>query len=216
MTADGDDARGLLIQPGVTLYPTRLSRGDQQALVDAIRAGLAEAPLFVPEMPRTGKPFSVRMTNFGPLGWVSDRSGYRYQTTHPTTGKPWPPIPASLLDLWGAVSSYLQPPEACLVNFYDPSARMGLHQDRDEAELAAPIVSLSLGDSCRFRIGGPVRSDPTRSFELTSGDVLVFGGPARLAFHGVDRILPGRSTLLPKGGRINVTLRRVNVGANSE
>jgi len=160
-------------------------------------------------MPKTGKPFSVRMTNCGPLGWVSDRSGYRYQPTHPATGRPWPAIPAALLDLWDEVTGYPHRPEACLVNFYDADAKMGLHQDRDEADFAAPLLSVSLGDSCRFRLGGVERSDPTRSFVLASGDVLMLAGPARLAFHGVDRILPGTSTLLSGGGRINLTLRRV-------
>lgn len=167
------------------------------------------APLFVPVMPRTGKPFSVRMTDCGTLGWVSDRAGYRYQPTHPVTGEPWPAIPAALLDLWDEVTGYPHRPEACLVNFYDAGAKMGLHQDRDEADFAAPLLSVSLGDSCRFRLGGVERSDPTRSFVLASGDVLMLAGPARLAFHGVDRILPGTSTLLAGGGRINLTLRRV-------
>src|SRR5262249_60361523 len=100
-------------------------------------------------------------------------------------------------------------PEACLINVYAPTARMGLHQDRDEEDFAAPVVSLSLGDTCLFRVGGTRRSDPTRSFRLTSGDAVVLGGDARLAFHGGDRIMPGTSTLLPEGGRINLTLRRV-------
>jgi alkylated DNA repair protein (DNA oxidative demethylase) len=167
------------------------------------------APFFTPVMPRTGKPFSVRMTNCGALGWVSDRAGYRYQPTHPETGHSWPPIPARLLDLWDDVTGYPHRPEACLVNFYGPEAKMGLHQDRDEEDFAAPLVSVSLGDSCRFRLGGSERSDRTRSFVLASGDVLVLAGPSRLAFHGVDRILPGTSTLLSGGGRINLTLRRV-------
>jgi len=161
-------------------------------------------------MPRTGKPFSVRMTNLGSLGWVSDKArGYRYQATHPATGEPWPAIPPAVLAIWDAVANHAAPPEACLVNYYAADAKMGLHQDRDEADFSAPVVSISLGDTCRFRIGGTSRSDPTRGLDLTSGDVLVFGGPARLAFHGVDRILAGTSTLLPKGGRLNLTLRRV-------
>ena len=161
-------------------------------------------------MPRTGKPFSVRMTNFGPLGWVSDRDGgYRYQETHPVTGEAWPAIPAVLLDCWREVGGYALPPEACLMNWYAPGTRMGLHQDRDEQDFAAPVVSLSLGDTALFRIGGLKRSDPTRSFRLASGDAVAFGGPSRLAFHGVDRIFPGTSGLLPQGGRINLTLRRV-------
>lgn len=194
---------------GLTLRPGRLDRAEQEALVDALRDVVRDAPLFTPVMPRTGRPFSVRMTDCGPLGWVSDRAGYRYQPTHPETGRPWPPIPPRLLALWDEVTGYGAPPEACLVNFYGPDAKMGLHQDRDEADLAAPILSVSLGDTARFRLGGVERSDPTRSFPLASGDVMALAGPLRLAFHGVDRILPGTSSLLGHGGRINLTLRRV-------
>ena len=111
-------------------------------------------------MPKTGHPMSVRMTNCGPLGWVTDERGYRYQPLHPETGEPWPPIPKAVLDAWHALAGYPHPPECCLVNFYGPDARMGLHQDRDEQDFAAPVVSLSLGDTCLFRIGGRARIDP--------------------------------------------------------
>ncbi|MBL8590070.1 MAG: alpha-ketoglutarate-dependent dioxygenase AlkB [Methylobacteriaceae bacterium] len=195
--------------PGLRLHPGYFDRAAQEALVEALRAVVAAAPLFTPRMPKTGKPFSVRMTNCGRLGWVSDAAGYRYQTTHPDTGAPWPAIPAALLHAWEALADYPAPPEACLVNVYAPTARMGLHQDRDEEDFEAPILSVSLGDSCVFRFGGTTRGAATRSFRLHSGDALTFGGPARLAFHGVDRILPGTSTLLAQGGRINLTLRRV-------
>ena len=161
-------------------------------------------------MPKTGTPFSVRMTNCGPLGWVSDETGYRYQSHHPMTGAPWPPIPPIVLAAWEELADYPHPPEACLINVYAPTARMGLHQDRDEDDFAAPVVSLSLGQTCLFRLGGPARRDPTRSFRLTSGDALVLAGDMRLAFHGVDRIIRDTSTLLPDGSRINLTLRRVN------
>jgi alkylated DNA repair protein (DNA oxidative demethylase) len=161
-------------------------------------------------MPRSGKAFSVKMTNCGCLGWVSDRDGgYRYQATHPLTGNAWPAIPLSVLNIWRALASYALPPEACLVNFYDFSARMGLHQDRDEDDLAAPVVSVSLGDSCCFRYGGLHRGDPAKKLELGSGDIVVMGGAARLMFHGVDKIFACSSSLLPGGGRINLTLRRV-------
>ena len=183
----------------------------------APQAGAAAraAPLFTPEMPKTGKPFSVRMTNMGTLGWVSDQSrGYRYQATHPGTGAPWPAMPEMLLALWREVSNYGHPPEACLVNFYSGSAKMGLHQDRDEQALDAPVVSVSLGDTALFRIGGNERGGKTQSLKLASGDVLAFGGPARLCFHGIDRIYPGTSTLLKDGGRINLTLRRVTKPAS--
>ena len=196
-------ARDLELRPGY------LDRADQEALLAAVREAIREAPLYAPTMPRTGSPFSVRMTNCGPLGWVSDAGGYRYQPIHPTTGRPWPPIPELALRAWRDLAGYAAAPEACLVNVYAPTARMGLHQDRDEQDFAAPVVSLSLGDTCLFRIGGTRRSDATRSFRLSSGDAVVLGGEARLAFHGVDRIMPGTSTLLPEGGRINLTLRRV-------
>jgi alkylated DNA repair protein (DNA oxidative demethylase) len=161
-------------------------------------------------MPRTGKPFSVRMTNCGPLGWVSDaQGGYRYQATHPETGNPWPSIPPLALRAWAEAGAYALPPDACLVNSYDPAARMGLHQDRDEQDLAAPVVSISLGDTCLFRFGGTSRSGGTKSIRLQSGDVVVIGGASRLAYHGVDRIIAGSSTLLGEPGRINLTLRRV-------
>jgi alkylated DNA repair protein (DNA oxidative demethylase) len=197
------------LRPGLRLYPGHLGRSEQADLMAALRAVLAAAPLFTPRMPRSGRPFTVRMSNCGPLGWVSDQSGYRYEPLHPMTGRPWPPLPKALSALWNAIADYPHPPEACLINFYGPAAKMGLHQDRDEADFAAPVVSVSLGDSCLFRVGGPKRSDPTCSLRLHSGDALVLGGDARLAFHGVDRIEPGTSTLLTEGGRINLTLRRV-------
>ncbi|HEX2652920.1 MAG TPA: alpha-ketoglutarate-dependent dioxygenase AlkB [Xanthobacteraceae bacterium] len=195
--------------PGLRLIPEYLDRAGQQSLLGAIRGVIEEAPLYTPSMPRSAKPLSVRMTNCGSLGWVSDISGYRYQPVHPETGRPWPPMPAIVLEAWHKLADCAAPPEACLINFYGPAARMGLHQDRDEQDFSAPVVSLSLGDTCLFRIGGTARSDPTRSFRLASGDAVVLGGVARLAFHGVDRILPGTSTLLEEGGRINLTLRRV-------
>lgn len=199
---------------GLRYHPDFLDRASQEQLVASIREIVAEAPLFVPAMPGTGKEMSVRMTNCGPLGWVTDKErGYRYQPTHPVTGKPWPAIPAMLLDIWNRVSGSEKPPEACLVNFYDDDARMGLHQDRDEKDLEAPVVSVSLGNACLFRIGGTNRKDPTMSMKLTSGDVFVIGGAGRLCFHGVDRIYPSTSTLLKNGGRINLTLRRVNPSA---
>ncbi|WP_088946127.1 alpha-ketoglutarate-dependent dioxygenase AlkB family protein [Stappia indica] len=192
--------------------PGRFDRAMQQALLEEIRAVVAAAPLFTPVMPRTGTPFSVRMTNCGPLGWVSDRTGYRYQPEHPVTGEAWPAMPPRLLDLWQELAPDAPPPEACLVNFYGPKARMGLHQDKDEATFEAPVISVSLGATALFRLGGRSRKDPTRSFRLASGDVLVLGGEARLAHHGIDRLVPGTSTLVRDDGRINLTLRRVTPG----
>ena len=199
------------LQPGLRYLPGRLSRDEQENLVDFIRAIVAEAPLYVPVMPGSGRPMSVRMTNCGPLCWVTDKArGYRYQPTHPVTGRPWPGIPQVLLDLWRELSSFEKDPEACLVNFYADDAKMGLHQDRDESDLSAPVLSISLGNTCLFRVGGLSRTDRTKSLKLESGDVFILGGEGRLCFHGVDRIYPGTSTLLKSAGRINLTLRRVN------
>ncbi len=194
---------------GLRLYPGYFDRDGQVELLAAVRKVLQAAPLFTPCMPKSGRPFSVRMSNCGPLGWVSNESGYRYQPLHPQTGAPWPPVPAMLLALWTKLARFRDRPKACLVNFYGPHAKMGLHQDRDESEFDAPVISVSLGDSCLFRVGGLTRNAPTRSIRLSSGDVLILGGAARLAFHGVDRIYPGTSSSLPEGGRINLTLRRV-------
>lgn len=202
-----------MIAPGVVLWRERLSPAAQRTLLADTMIRLDGAPLYRPVMPGSGKPFSVQQSSFGPLGWVSDKSGYRYQATHPVTGRPWPAIPASLLALWGAVAPLflapVPPPSCCLVNLYRDGARMGLHQDRDEADTSAPVIGVSLGDEALFRIGGTARKNPTRSVTLASGDVIVFGGPARLAFHGVDRVRAGTSTLIAGGGRLSLTLRHV-------
>jgi alkylated DNA repair protein (DNA oxidative demethylase) len=197
------------IAPGAFYHPAYLDLAGQRTLLEELRAVIAQSPLYRPTMPRSGKPFSVRMTNCGPLGWVSDINGYRYQAMHPETREPWPEIPKALLRAWRELSGCAFEPEACLVNHYAEGTKLGLHQDRDEREFAAPVVSLSLGDRALFRFGGPTRKDPSRSLELESGDAFVFGGPARLAFHGIDRVLSGSSTLLPEGGRFNLTMRRV-------
>jgi alkylated DNA repair protein (DNA oxidative demethylase) len=201
--------------PGFRFLPEYFDRTAQAALIEAVVAAAKIAPFWRPSMPRTGQPLSVRMTNFGPLGWVTDRErGYRYESVHPKTGSPWPPVPQLLLDLWTAVAGYPAPPEACLVNWYGPDSRMGLHVDSDEAATDAAVVSVSLGDRARFRIGGPERRGKTASMIVASGDVVVLGDQSRRCYHGVDRIYPGTSTLLPEeafpgGGRINLTLRRV-------
>lgn len=198
------------VKKGFRFHAGHLPPERQRALLAAIRAVIAAAPLFTPAMPRTGRPFSVWMSNCGSLGWVSDVAGYRYQPTHPATGRPWPPIPAMLGELWDELAGYPAPPEACLINYYGAGARMGLHQDRDEEDFSAPVLSVSLGDACVFRLGGARRGDPTRSMRLSSGDIVLLTGDARLAFHGVDRVLAGTSTLLAEGGRLNLTLRRVS------
>ncbi len=194
---------------GLKHLPGFLDRTIQEELVEYLRDAVIAAPLFTPVMPRSGRPFSVRMTNMGPLGWVSDRTGYRYQANHPEQGTAWPAIPEEILAVWDKVSDYPHLPEACLVNFYLGSAKMGLHQDRDEEDFSAPVVSISLGDTAIFRIGGTTRGGKTQALKLESGDVLVIAGASRLCFHGIDRVLSGTSTLLNDGGRINLTMRRV-------
>ena len=191
---------------GFRLWPGALSVQAQAELLAQVLSAEAEAPFYGPVTPG-GRPFSVRMTNLGALGWVSDREGYRYQATHPVTGKAWPPIPQTLLDLWSHLTGWPEPPQACLVNLYRDQARMGLHQDKDETDLTAPVLSVSLGDTAVFRIGA-AEGGPTRSIRLASGDVCALTGPARLARHGIDRLIAGSSTLVPGGGRINLTLRR--------
>lgn len=203
-------ANPLTIAPGVLLLRERFSPLQQQALLADVLERLKLAPLYRPVMPGTGKPFSVEESSFGALGWVADKTGYRYQPTHPVTGKPWPEIPPALLALWHEIND--RPvPESCLVNFYGPGARMGLHQDRDEKDTSAAVIGVSLGDAALFRIGSTARGGKTSSVSLASGDVIVFGGPARLAYHGIDRIRPGTSRLVPGGGRISLTLRRVTI-----
>jgi len=197
------------IGPGIVLWRKTLDRAAQEHLVAEIFAYTKLAPFYGPRMPLSGKPFSVEETNFGPLGWISDARGYRYSNTHPEAGRPWPEIPRALIDLWNEATHYRAPPECCLVNLYRSGAKMGLHQDRDEEALDAPVLSVSLGDAALFRIGGTTRGGATKSLRLESGDVLTFGGPARLAFHGIDRVMTGTSDLIPDGGRINLTVRRV-------
>lgn len=197
----------IAVAPGVSLWHGKFSPLEQKHLLEEVRERLALAPLYRPVMPGNGKPFSVEESNFGRLGWVSDKSGYRYQAVHPVTGKPWPDIPPALLVLWRQINDGA--PDCCLVNYYRAQAKMGLHQDRDEKDVSAAVIGVSLGDTGLFRIGGTVRGGKTASVALASGDVIAFGGPARLAYHGIDRIRPGTSRLLPEGGRLSLTLRRV-------
>lgn len=197
-----EEIGGFLVHRGL------LDERAQRAMLDDVRRVIAKAPLVRP-VTAWGKPMSVRMTSAGRLGWVIERGRYRYAARHPETGADWPAIPGSVLGVWRAVSGWPDDPDSCLVNWYAEGARMGLHQDRDEGLFDAPVVSVSLGDPARFRIGGTERKGPTQSTILRSGDVAVMGGSARLAFHGVDRVLFGQGTLLPGGGRINLTLRVV-------
>ena len=158
-----------------------------------------------------GRPFSVEMTNCGPYGWISDRLGYRYSNVDPASGQPWPPMPPDWLALAqraAAVAGYAGfVPDACLINRYAPGASMGLHQDRDERDAAAPIVSVSLGLPATFLFGGPLRGDRAARVPLEHGDVVVWGGPSRLSFHGVARV-PDGSHDFAGPCRINLTFRR--------
>ncbi len=202
------------VAPGIFLWREKFSLLQQKDLLAEVMQKLDEAPLYRPVMPGTGKPFSVEESNFGALGWVSDKSGYRYQPTHPVTATPWPAIPQALLDLWEEING-TPPPQCCLINHYRGAAKMGPHQDRDENDTSAAVIGVSLGDEAMFRIGGKfvdgtwARGGKTLGVRLASGDVIAFGGVARLAFHGIDRIWPGSSRLVPGGGRLSLTLRRV-------
>ena len=190
---------------GVEIYKDYLSQAAQEALVESVRDVARTAPFFRPQMP-SGADMSVRMTSAGPLGWVSDRAGYRYQGVHPD-GHPWPAIPEGIAKIWTDLVGAERHPDCCLINYYAEATKMGLHQDRDEADYSWPVVSVSLGDEALFRVGNTTRGGKTESIWLHSGDVVVMGGSARLIYHGVDRIRFGSSRLLPKGGRINLTLR---------
>jgi len=185
-----------------------LGAAAQAEMVAALRDVVAAAPLFSPET-RWGKTMSVQMTSAGRYGWFSDRRGYRYIERHPS-GVDWPEIPEPVLAVWRAVAPEARVPDCCLVNFYRAGAKMGLHQDRDEADYSQPVLSISLGDDALFRIGSTERGGKTQSIWLASGDVMLLTGPSRLAYHGIDRIRGGSSTLLADGGRINLTLRVVD------
>ncbi len=192
---------------GFRIFPGLLDRAAQIRVVEAVRLCLAQAPLYRPETPR-GQKMSVRMSAAGRFGWVTDRKGYRYEPRHPD-GMAWPGIPPEVMAIWAGVAQCARDPECCLINWYGEGARMGLHQDRDEADFSCPVLSVSLGDDGLFRMGNEARGGKTESIWLRSGDVVVMGGAARLRHHGVDRIRYGSSTLLPKGGRLNLTLRVV-------
>ncbi len=192
---------------GVRVLPGYLEPDVQARMLSELRDVARLAPFFRP-VTRRG-PMSVRMTAAGRFGWVADRRGYRYETRHPETGRDWPPIPETVLSVWRAVSGSDRDPECCLINLYREGAKMGLHQDHDEADMTHPVVSISLGDDALFRVGNVERGGKTASVWLQSGDVAVLGGAARLAHHGIDRVRDGSSTLLDGGGRINVTLRVV-------
>lgn len=189
------------------IHKSYLTLSAQRGLLDAVRGVVKQVPFFRPVMP-SGQQMSVRMTSAGDYGWLSDRQGYRYAPTHPN-GTPWPAIPPEVLAIWNDLTGLERQPESCLINYYASDAKMGLHQDKNETDFRWPVVSISLGDEGMLRVGGQKRGGKTDSLWLQSGDVVVMGGEARLNYHGIDRIRAGSSTLLPKGGRINITLRVV-------
>ena len=192
---------------GFRLVPGAVDAAAQARLMEAVLAAIETAPLYRPITP-WGKPMSVEQSSFGPLGWITDAKGYRYEPHHPVTGLAWPAMPPDLTELWARHTGCTTQPDSCLINLYRGEARMGLHQDADEANMAAPVLSISLGDTAIFRLGGASRGDPSRTVRLSSGDVCILDGAARHFFHGVDRILAGSSRLIPGGGRVNLTLRR--------
>ncbi len=205
-----DDCAPVTIAPGAVLLPG-FARAEAGELAGAVRRVIAEAPLRHLVTPG-GYTMSVAMTNCGRLGWVSDRQGYRYAAVDPVSGKPWPEMPAVLQALARrAAEAAGYPgfdPDACLINRYIPGARMSLHQDKDERDVAAPIVSLSLGLPATFQFGGPRRSDRPQRYRLAHGDVAVWGGPSRFFFHGVTPLPAGDHGLLGEQ-RLNVTFRKV-------
>ena len=182
----------------------------EHELLAALREIVEQAPFRHMSTPG-GHQMSVAMTNCGDAGWVTDRSGYRYDSADPKSGKPWPPMPSSFRALAAQAAAEAGfegfAPDACLINHYAPSARMSLHQDRDEGDFGAPIVSVSLGLPAIFLFGGLQRGDKTQRYRLEHGDVVVWGGPTRLVFHGVAPLADGEHAMLGRQ-RINLTFRK--------
>jgi DNA oxidative demethylase len=182
----------------------------EDELIAALRDIAEQAPFRHMSTPG-GHQMSVAMTNCGDAGWVTDRAGYRYDGADPQSGKPWPAMPSSFQKLAADAAAEAGfagfAPDACLINRYEPGARMSLHQDRDEHDFAAPIVSVSLGLPAIFLFGGLQRSDKTGRYRLQNGDIVVWGGPARLAFHGVAPLADGEHVLMGRQ-RINLTFRK--------
>lgn len=198
-----------VIAPGAVLL-RGFACNEAEALIHAAEQVIAAAPLRHLITPG-GRAMSVGMTNCGALGWVSDRSGYRYDRTDPLSGQPWPPMPACFADMAARAAAEAGfdgfRPDACLINRYEPGARLSLHQDRDESDMSAPIVSVSLGLPAIFLFGSLQRSDRPARLRLAHGDVAVWGGPSRLAFHGIAPLADGDHPRLGRQ-RINLTFRR--------
>ena len=186
------------------------AKGVEGSVITALREITAQAPfrhMFTPG----GHQMSVAMTNCGNAGWVTDHSGYRYDGVDPTSGKPWPAMPSAFRALAGQAAAEGGfegfAPDACLINRYEPGARMSLHQDKDEQDFGAPIVSVSLGLPAIFLFGGLKRADKPRRYRLEHGDIVVWGGPSRLFFHGVAPLADGDHAVMGRQ-RINLTFRR--------
>ena len=205
----GSDPRDLVIAPGAVVLGG-FARSSENALVEAVQRVAALAPFRHMRTPG-GRRMSAAMTNCGGLGWVTDGAGYRYASEDPESGRAWPPMPEAIFRLAAAAAERAGfagfSPDACLVNRYEPGARLTLHQDKDERDYGAPIVSVSLGLPAVFLFGGDRRADRTLSVRLVHGDVVVWGGPARLRYHGVRPLADGLHPLLGRC-RINLTVRK--------
>jgi len=198
------------IAPGAVLFRAA-AEGSAEALLREIENVIAVSPLRRVTTPM-GKSMSVEMTNCGRAGWVSDRSGYRYEALDPLSGKPWSPMSGMFSELatrMALLAGYQHfVPDVCLINRYSVGSKMGLHQDRDEQDFSQPIVSVSLGLPITFKFGGLRRTDATRSVVLHHGDVVVFGGEARLAYHGVGTLRRGNH-MMTSEFRYNLTFRKI-------
>lgn len=188
-----------------------LNLPQQRRFLELARQIASTSPLFQPLM-YSGKKINCQMTSCGDFGWISDRNGYRYDRLHPSTHKPFPPMPKEFSDLAikiaKSVGEFDYKPQSCLINYYQKSGKLGIHQDNTEHNLLPAIISISLGDDAIFAIGGKKYSDPVSEITLKSGDVFVLHGDSRLFFHGIKKIIPS-SNLLKNGGRLNLTIRQV-------
>jgi DNA oxidative demethylase len=198
---------------GITILESFVNHDEQSRLLELCRQVAREAPFVQPTMPRSGTPFKLRVTSCGTVGWFSDRDGFRYLDKHPETHRPWAAMPEEFLQLAQQAAAcagekdYL--PDTCLINFYPAqTGRLGLHVDDTEEDRRTAIVTLSLGDSCIFAIGGATASAKPQSVQLASGDIVVMHGAGRNLYHGVEGLIAGTSSLLKNGGRISLTFRR--------
>lgn len=193
------------IKEGLNYFPDYLKKPLINDIICNLRNLAKESPFFIPKMPKTNKSFSVKITNMGNVGWVSDKEGYRYQDFHPITKKSWSKIPSNITNIWQELINANTKPDCCLVNCYDKNAKMGLHIDNDEKDFSYPVLSISIGASALFRFGGLKRSDKTQSIKLNNGDIIILSGKSRLIYHGIDKIYPNDKF----NYRINITMRKI-------